>query len=285
MSGQTDLKLSEGTHGATAMLAKSVGGQILAESSPSDFAFTPDPRKFMASPFEAPPAAPTRVLLVGDHPATREGLRSVIKVQPDLAIAGEASAGFAASELAASLRPDVMLLDLNLPDGSGWSLIEQMRQGGCLPPTLVLSDCDELVYAPRLLRAGARGYLMKTASLDRILEAIRLVGAGHLAASPVVTSMLMARGLEIRDPLARKPGQAAPSELSDRELQVFDLLGRGLRNKEVAGQLRLSQKTVATYKVRIMEKLGLRHTPDLLARYQAWRGAPPAPVDQSRTGL
>ena len=225
-----------------------------------------------------PPAGRIRVLLVEDHPAAREGLRAAIECQPDLCVAGETDSWQVALRLVRELGPDVVVLDLNLSDGNGWSLLEQLRSLGAVPPTLILSVCDEAVYARRLFRAGARGYLMKDEPVGCVLEAIREIHAGRLAASPALRTQLMLEALQGAEP----PGEAAdpdiPNTLSDREMQVFSLLARGLINREIAGQLRVSEKSVHTYKTRLMTKLQVRTTPELAALFHAWqvpaRGAP-----------
>ena len=164
-----------------------------------------------------------------------------------------------------------MVLDLNLPDGDGWTLLGQLREAKALPSTLVLSVCDEQVYARRLLRAGALGYLMKEESLERILQAIRDVSQGRFAASDSLTSQLIHEAIQRTDePPPSEEGDQTINFLSDRELQIFVLLGRGSRNKEIAIQLSLSDKTVATYKVRIMLKLGVKTTPELIKKYTSW---------------
>jgi DNA-binding NarL/FixJ family response regulator len=209
-----------------------------------------------------------RILLVDDHPVMRAGLRAAIEQQPDLRVAGEAAGWRIALTQARALTPAVIVLDLNLADGSGWSLLEQLRALGQLPPTLVLSVCDEAVYARRLFRAGARGYLMKEEPLERIVWAIREVHAGRLVASPALTQVLVAEALRVYDPPEAADPPAAGHALSDRELQVFGLLARNLSGKEVAEHLGVSQKTVSTYKTRLLSKLGLRTTPELIARYR-----------------
>ncbi|ACB77523.1 response regulator [Opitutus terrae] len=214
------------------------------------------------------------VLVIDDHPATREGLRAAIDAQRDLRVVGEAATWQEARRLAAELRPDVMVLDLNLPDGNGWTLVEQLKAADALPPTLVLSVCDEQLYARRLLRAGAGGYLMKDEPMETILRAIREVREGRIIASATITNSLLSEALGMREdepPAEAHDGNLA--ELSDRELQIFALLGRGLRNKEIAARLRLSEKTVATYKVRLMSKLGVRTTPALIEHYRRWNTA------------
>lgn len=208
------------------------------------------------------------VLLVEDHPATRDGLRAAISCQPDLVVVGEASTWRDAMQLAHERRTDVLVLDLNLPDGNGWSLVEQLGAQGTLPRTLVLSVCDETIYARRLLNAGARGYLMKDEPLATILDAIREIHAGRLVASRAISSELMREALQQSGPATSSAEPACTGTLSDRELQVYGLLARKLSNKEIATCLSLSEKTVHTYKTRLMTKLGVRTTPELEARCQ-----------------
>ena len=216
------------------------------------------------------PASPPviGVLLVEDHPATREGLRTAIACQPGLRVAGEAATWHDALRLAQELKPDVLVLDLNLPDGNGWSLLEQLRSLQALPPTLVLSVCDEALYARRLLRAGARGYLMKDEPIGNVLQAIREIHAGHMVTSRALSSELMTQALELTPPPEVGDQPAGAGGLSDRELQVLGLIARQLSNKEVAVSLGLSEKTVHTYKARLMAKLGVRTTPELEACYR-----------------
>ena len=220
---------------------------------------------------DAPPAI--GVLLVEDHPAMREGLRTAIACQPGLRVAGEAATWHAALRLTQELKPDVLVLDLNLPDGNGWSLLEQLRSLQALPPTLVLSVCDEALYARRLLRAGARGYLMKDEPIGSVLQAIREIHAGHMVTSRALSSELMTQALDLAPPPEGANLSAAAGELSNRELQVLGLIARQLSNKEVATCLGLSDKTVHTYKTRLMTKLGVRTTPELEACYRQWQAA------------
>ncbi len=209
------------------------------------------------------------ILLVEDHPTVRDGLRTAIASQADMRVVGEAAGWREALPLARGLVPDVMVLDLNLPDGHGWSLLDELRAQGALPPTLVLSVCDEAMYARRLLRAGARGYLMKDSPIGQVLRAIQEIHAGHLAASPSLSSELMTEALA----MAELPEPSLPAvPLSNRELQVLNLIAHGLPNKEIATTLGLSEKTVHTYKIRLMEKLGVQTTPELVACHRALHG-------------
>ena len=212
---------------------------------------------------------PRHILVVDDHPLTRKGLCDAIAAQPDLRVCAEAESWRAALELALALRPDAIVLDLNLKDGNGWTLIEQLKASSALPPTLVLSVCDEDVYAQRLLQTGARGYLMKDEPIATVLAAIRKILAGHLAVSDATTSRLL------------QPGSTSATEarsmqiLSDRELQVCEMLSQGLANKDIAARLGISPKTIGTYKARLMEKLGVRTTPELVERTRAAVSPPP----------
>jgi DNA-binding NarL/FixJ family response regulator len=221
----------------------------------------------------AAPGGVVGVLLVEDHQAFREGLRDAINGQAGLRVVGESATWRGALPLALALAPDVIVLDLNLADGTGWTLLEELRAQDALPPTLVLSVGDEAMYARRLLRAGARGYLMKEEPVERILHGIREVHAGRLAASAALTSQLMAEALAQPEAVPVADFSAAASLLSDRELQVFTLLGENTSNREVAERLHLSEKTVHTYKTRLMAKLGVGTTPELVALFQARRPA------------
>lgn len=223
---------------------------------------------------------PLNVFLVDDHPTTREGLRAAIVAQPDLRVAGEAATWKSARQLAEDLRPDVMVLDLNLPDGNGWTLLEELKSARALPPTLVLSVCDEQIYARRLLRAGATGYLMKDEPMETILRAIRDVHHKRIVASASISTALMAEALgTAEDTVTNEATTSNFAGLSDRELQIFALLGQGLRNKEIAARLRLSEKTVSTYKVRLMGKLDVRTTPALVEHHRRWSANGESDID------
>ena len=199
-----------------------------------------------------------RILVVDDHPLVRSGLCQAIAATADLEVCGEADGWHEALETMQDIKPDLIVLDLNLKDGSGWALLEHLQACGELRPVLVLSVCDEQVYAQRLLKAGARGYLMKDTPIESVLAAIRKVLSGQLALSETMTSVVLEN--------AASPGAPASSmeQLSTRELQVYEMLGRGLSTKTIAEGLGVSHKTVGTYKARLMEKLGFRTTPELM---------------------
>ncbi len=215
--------------------------------------------------------APIRILLVDDHTDVRTSLRSAIEAQPDMRVTGEATSGEDTIARVKQTRPDVLVLDLHLTDGNGWVVLERLATTGQLPPTLVLSACEESVFARRLLAAGARGYLMKDAPLARIVAAIREIHRGLLVASEQISTQLMAEAVGRRD-LAPADGDEAKGlgPLSARELQICAMLGAGLRSKEIANSLGVSAKTVATYKLRIMQKLGVASTPELIESYRTF---------------
>ncbi len=210
-----------------------------------------------------------RVLLVDDHPLTRKGLSEAIVGEADLEVCGEAEEWRTACALMESLRPDIVMLDLNLKDGNGWDLLKHVGGDPAAPPVLVLSVCDEDVFAARLLRAGAKGYLMKDAPIAKVLEAVRKVLAGHIAVSDAVASRLIQF---VANGSGKTDRYSGLGELSDREVQVLDYLRQGMGNREIAERLGVSDKTIGTYKSRLMEKLGVRTTPALVARLQSSPG-------------
>lgn len=219
-----------------------------------------------AGPGVAPPRAKGRILLVDDHPMTREGLAANINRQSDLEVCGEASNPAEAIAVLARLAPDLLVTDMTMPGRSG---IEFIKDVHALQPglaILVLSMHDEMLYAERALRAGARGYLMKDAGSAKFLEVIRLILSGQSYVSPQMSARLL-------DAVTgRRPrGSTSPIEkLSDREFEVFRLLGRGLNTKEVAKALSLSPKTVDVHRGRIKEKLQLKDASSLIHHAVRW---------------
>jgi len=209
-----------------------------------------------------------RILVVDDHPLVRSGLCQAITATADLEVCGEADGWHEAMEIMRVTDPDLIVLDLNLKDGSGWTLLEQLQAHGQLRPVLVLSVCDEQVYAQRLLKAGARGYLMKDTPIESVLAAIRKILTGQVALSETMTSLVLEN--------AAHPGLAVSSmeQLSTRELQVYEMLGRGLGNMAIADNLGVSHKTIGTYKARLMEKLGYRTTPELTLHARQLQAVP-----------
>ena len=206
--------------------------------------------------------SPKRVLIVDDHPLLRDGLAKVLNQQDDLMVCGEA--GDARGGLAAipECRPDVVIADLTMEDGNGLDLIKDIRAQHADLPVLVLSMHHENLYAERAIRAGARGYVMKREPVGVVIAALRKVLAGHMALSETMVSRLL-------DPTGRGKNSPAgsPSDLlSDRELDVFRLLGRGLGTRQIAAKLHVAASTVETHRAGIKLKLGLAGATELVAR-------------------
>jgi len=208
----------------------------------------------------------SRVFLVDDHPLVREGLSMLIGHEEDLEIcgaAGEPAEALAAIGLAA---PDIAVIDLSLGEQSGMDLIRGLRSAKPDLSVIVLSMHDEKLYAERVIRAGARGYVMKREISGTILSAIRQVLSGKLYVSPEVAEMFAEKFVD-----RKLPANASPIEqLSDRELEVFSLLGQGQETRRIAENLHLSVKTVQAYCARIKEKLNLANGTELLREAVYW---------------
>ncbi len=207
-----------------------------------------------------------RILVVDDHPLLRFGVVQLINQQPDLAVCGEAAGQSEALRVFESTKPDLVLVDLSLKDGHGLDLVKTLQVADPPPKMLVMSVYDEAVYAERVLRAGAQGYISKSEAIDDIIEAIRRVLRNEIHLSPRMTARLL-RGLTGR---TTSEGRSPQAVLSDRELQVFELLGCGLRSREISERLALSIKTVDTYREHIKEKLGLDDAAELVLHAILW---------------
>lgn len=213
-----------------------------------------------------PPAARKKVLIVDDHPLVREGLAKVINQQHDLVVcgdAGDAPGGLSAID---QRHPDVVIVDISLEEGSGLDLIKNVHARYPRLPILVLSMHHESLYAERAVHAGAQGYVMKREPVSAVLDALRKLLAGHTALSEDVVSHL------IRSRAARrKPDAYLPNELlSDRELEVFRLLGQGIGTRRIAARLRVAASTIESYRVSIKQKLGIGNATELVARAAAF---------------
>lgn len=200
-----------------------------------------------------------RVFLVDDHPLVREWLGTLLRLEKDIEIVGEASEPGAAMAMMEPRPPDVVVVDLSLQRGSGLDLIKAVDERFPDTRSLVLSMHEEIGDVARALRAGARGYVMKRESTNQIIPAIRQVHAGTLFVNPQVLAQLAERMVGRS---SQKP--AAEETLSDRELDVFRRLGEGHPTRRIADDLGVSQKTVQTYCARIKEKLGLGDGAELL---------------------
>ena len=209
---------------------------------------------------------PKSVFLVDDHPIFRMGLREVVAAQPDLVVAGEAASLDEAKTRLETLTPDVIVVDLALGDTSGLELVRWMSKRNPAVPLLVVSMHEEALFADRALRTGARGYLMKDSEPAALLDGIRRVAAGEQVVSPTLSAAWTRGG---SDPLGRS---AHPlGRLSTREMEVFQLMGRGLRTREISQQLSISVKTVETHQSNTKQKLGLTNATQLLRAALAWQ--------------
>jgi DNA-binding NarL/FixJ family response regulator len=218
------------------------------------------------APAGPPPAARKRFLLVDDHPFMRAGLGALIDRQPDLAVCGEAGNPAEAFAQLRDTKPDLVLTDLTMPGRSGLEFIKDLLAAAPALTVLVISMHDEAVYAERALRAGARGYIMKEAGGENLLAAIRQVLRGEVYVSPKMS----ARILENLSG-ARPRGSSSPIEkLTDREFEVFQLIGQGKSTRDIAAQLSLSPKTVDVHRANIKEKLGLQDATALIRHAVRW---------------
>jgi DNA-binding NarL/FixJ family response regulator len=211
-------------------------------------------------------SAKRKVFLVDDHPLVREWLTNLINEQADLAVCGEAESGPEAMDSIQKSKPDVAVIDIALKDSSGIELIKDLKQTCPNVAVLVLSMHEESHYAERALRAGAKGYLMKRDTTKKVVPALRQVLAGK-----VYISESIAMAMAARLATGRLPDAASPVEqLSDRELEVFELLGQGRGTRQIAESLRVSLKTVQAYCARIKEKLQLGSATELLREAVRW---------------
>ncbi|HTA30220.1 MAG TPA: response regulator transcription factor [Candidatus Cybelea sp.] len=211
-----------------------------------------------------------RILLVDDHPLVREGLANLIHQQPDMEVCGEAASEPQALQLIGGSGPDVAVVDISLENGSGLELIKNIKAMHPTVAMLALSMHDESLYAERALRAGARGYLMKREAAKKVIQGIRAVLGGQLFVSEKITALMAEKFVE---------GRTAPAspvdQLSDRELEVFQLLGRGQTTRQIADHLHVGFKTVQAYCARIKEKLQLSNATELLRAAMQWNDKQP----------
>jgi DNA-binding NarL/FixJ family response regulator len=207
-----------------------------------------------------------RIFLVDDHPLVREWLTTLINQQPDLTVVGEAENGPQAIEAMLRLKPDVAIIDISLKDSSGLELIKHLKQTLPSIAVLVLSMDEEPHYAERALRAGARGYIVKRESTRKVILAIRQVLAGQAYMSGEIATALASQYVTGKGGLKESPVE----QLSDRELEVFELLGQGRGTRQIGEMLRVSVKTVQAYCARIKEKLNLSSATELLREAVRW---------------
>jgi DNA-binding NarL/FixJ family response regulator len=215
---------------------------------------------------KAEKAKKTRILIVDDHPMTRAGLVHLINHQPEMVVDGEAEDAAQALDLLTSKRPDLMLIDITLPGKSGLELVKDVKAMHPDLPMLVLSMHDESLYADRVLRAGARGYITKHEGGDKLMGAIRHVLSGRI----YVSESMSAHILEIFSGGQTGIDRSSIQKLSDREFEVFEALGEGLSSHEIAKKLHLSAKTVDAHRANIKTKLKINTTAELISFSARW---------------
>jgi DNA-binding NarL/FixJ family response regulator len=203
---------------------------------------------------------------VDDHPLVREWLANLINEQPDLRVCGEAANAPLAFESISAARPDIVIVDLALEGGSGIELIKNIKAAHPNVATIVLSMHEESLYAERVLRAGARGYIMKREATKKILQGIRSVLAGKLYISDKISGAMAEKFVEGHSMASESPVQ----QLSDRELEVFQLLGRGFTTRQIAEHLNIGFKTVQAYCARIKDKFNITNITELLREAIRW---------------
>lgn len=220
-----------------------------------------------------------RILVVDDHPLLREGVSQLINRQHDFEICGEADTVANAFAAVERTTPDVILLDLRLGYGDTLELIKSIKARYPDVRILMLSQYDEAIYVERALRAGADGYVIKQEAADEVLAAIRTVLAGDMYVSRKLAVLVLQKLL------SKKPAQPglAIENLTDRELQVFQLIGSGLTTRQIAAELRLSVKTIETHRENIKSKLGLRNASELVHSAVTWVQAQGPTVSAQKT--
>jgi DNA-binding NarL/FixJ family response regulator len=207
-----------------------------------------------------------RVVLVDDHPVVRLGLRQMLNAEEDFEVCGEADGSAAALSVIREKCPDLVVVDVSLADGSGLDLVKQLATSDPSIRILVSSMHDEALFAERALRAGALGYINKEEAVTEMVDAMRKVLAGSIYLSQNMTDRLL-RTITQND---MEQGNATLDRLSDRELEVFELLGQGLTTRQAADRLHLSVKTIETYRENIKTKLNLENNNELICRAAQW---------------
>jgi DNA-binding NarL/FixJ family response regulator len=209
-----------------------------------------------------------RVFLADDHTVVREGLQALIDAQADMHVVGEADNGRAAWLLAKELDPDVVVMDVSMPEMSGAQATECLRRDCPRVKVLALTIYEDRAYLRQMLEAGAAGYVLKRAAMEELAHAVRTVAAGGSYLDPTLAGKVISGYLN----QAPAGGKAAGGELSERESEVLRLIAWGYSNKEIAWKLSINVKTVDTYKLRLMEKLDLRSRTDIVryALRQGW---------------
>jgi DNA-binding NarL/FixJ family response regulator len=207
------------------------------------------------------------IIIVDDHPLMRKGLALSLNGEPDLNVVAQVPSAEDALEQMDDLMPDLAIVDISLPGMSGMELLKHMQARYESIKTLVVSRHDEVLYAERAIRAGARGYVMKLEAADVIVQAARQVlGGGIYVSQQINERLLLSMAEGGRERLTQSPLEL----LSDRELEVFELTGNGVSTREIAERLHLSVKTIESYRARIKSKLNLESATELMQRAVQW---------------
>ena len=211
-------------------------------------------------------ARKSRVLLVDDHPIVRQGLALLIDRETDLCVCGEAEGAHSAFHSIVTLRPDMVILDISLNGPDGLDVLKEIRTKTTSLPVLILSMHDESIYAERAMRAGANGYIMKQEATEKVLVAIRRILQGDVYLSDRLTNTMLQQYVR-----GASPAKGSPLvNLTDRELEVFRLIGEGHGTRQIAEELHLSVKTIESYQAHIKEKLALRNARELVQHAIEW---------------
>ena len=223
----------------------------------------------MKAKLKTPPATPARrrILVVDDHPMMREGLRQLIASEPDLEVCCEAEDAATALRSIEEHQADLAIVDISLKESSGLELIKDLRIRRPVLPVLVLSMHDESLYAERVLRAGGQGYLMKHEGGEKIMAAIRHVLSGRIYLSEKMSDRLLGQLAGKRAAPAAGP---SVERLTDREFEVFQLIGGGRTTRQIAEKLHVSVKTVEAHRVNVKQKLNLATAPELIRFAVRW---------------
>ena len=208
----------------------------------------------------------TRIFIVDDHPLLRRGLAELINREPDMVFCGEAEDSPSAMKAITQIKPDLVIVDISLKGYNGIELIKNIKAFDSKIQVLVLSMHDESVYAMRVLKAGAKAYVMKQEVVDKVMEAVRRIRAGKVFVSERVASRMLDQVVVGGDPAPDSPVDL----LSDRELEIVNMIGSGLPTREIAGKLHISIKTVESHRARIKEKLNLQNAIQLVQFCVRW---------------
>ncbi|THB81748.1 MAG: DNA-binding response regulator [Desulfobacteraceae bacterium] len=207
-----------------------------------------------------------KIIIVEDHPIFRMGIEELINREPDMAVCGDAEDVDTARDVIAHHQPDLVIVDLTLKNSNGIELIKEMVQEEKHLSFLVLSMHDESLHAERCILAGAKGYIMKQEASESVVTAVRQIISGNIYVSPAIMSNILNKFRNQPETLHESPLK----RLTDREIQIFQLIGKGLSPSEMSGQLNISVKTIGTYRERIKEKLCFKHGSELVRTAVIW---------------